>query len=79
MINTRELRGSKQQIARQIEQVNGQIISAYVVVEEPGAAPFMPPSDEDFARLMKDLESLAVEAPKADYSREAMYTRMPGE
>jgi hypothetical protein len=79
MIRTRELRGSKQQIVRQIEQVNGQIISAYVVVDEAAAASFVPPSDEDFAQLMKELESLAVEAPNVDCSREAMYTRMPGE
>ena len=79
MVSTLELRGSKQQIARQIEQVNRQIITAYLVVEEPVATQFVPPSDEDFSRMMKELESLAVQTPNVDYSREAMYTRMPGE
>jgi hypothetical protein len=79
MVSTLELRGSKQQIARQIEQVDGQIISAILVVDQPAATQFVPPSDEDFSRMMKDLESFAVHAPNVDYSREAMYTRMPGE
>jgi len=79
MFSTLELKGSKQQIARQVEQVNGQIITALLVVEEPAPTQFVPPSDEEFSRMMKDLESRAVQAPNVDYSREAMYTRMPGE
>jgi len=79
MLSTLELKGSKQQIARQVEQVNGQIITALLVVEQAAPTQFVPLSDEEFSRMMKDLASLAVQAPNADYSREAMYTRMPGE
>ena len=80
MVTTREIRGSKEQLKQQIEQVDGEILSAILVVDEPEQkSSFRSPSDEEFARLMNELESMAVDAPNADYSREAMYTRMPGE
>ena len=79
MVITRELRGSKEEIARQLEQVDGRIISAILVVENSKPADFVPPTGEEFVRLMKELESLTVAVPHADDSREAIYTRMPGE
>jgi len=79
MISTRELKGSKEEIARQIEEEQGSIVSVWMVVEEPANASFNPPSEEEFAQLMAELEALAVNVPHVDYSREAMYTRMPGE
>jgi hypothetical protein len=85
MVTTHELKGTKEQIVQQLEHMSGRIVSAIVVVEESQTAPFIsdgdfvPPSDEELEKMMKELESLAVSAPRADDSREAMYTRMPGE
>lgn len=79
MVSTRELRGSKEEIARQIEQVEGEIISAILVVNDDRGGAYDSPSEEEFFRLLSDLDTMAVSAPNADYSREAMYTRMPGE
>jgi hypothetical protein len=57
---------------------------AIVRVEEelPGAVQadhFVPPTDAELAAWMKEMEELAVDAPHADDSRAAIYTRMPDE
>jgi len=84
VVTTQELRGSKEEIVRQLDQVDGRIISAILFVEkatlegkEKGGG--VPPTDEEFERLMKELESLTVAVGHVDDSREAIYTRMPGE
>jgi hypothetical protein len=84
MVTTREIKGTKEQIAEQIGRMSGRIVSAIVVVDESAGSSeskqtFVPPTDEEFAKLMDELRALAVSAPNVDYSREAMYTRMPGE
>lgn len=83
VVTTREIRGSKEQIVEQIGRMSGRIVSAIVLVEDaptvPADSSFVPPTDEEFAKMMAELEKLAVSAPNVDYSREAMYTRMPGE
>ncbi len=80
MVSTREIKGTREQIVEQIEHVEGRIVSAILMVEESAAAgEFVPPTDEEFAKLAAELDSLAVRAGHVDDSREAMYTRMPGE
>ncbi|MCL2647185.1 MAG: hypothetical protein FWD61_09290 [Phycisphaerales bacterium] len=86
MVITQELKGSKEEIARQLEQMDGRVISAIIFmekavpeVERGGGKGFVPPTDEEFERLMKKLESLTVAVGHVDDSREAIYTRMPGE
>jgi hypothetical protein len=51
--------------------------NALVIVE--GSSPTKPLSDADFARIMAEGAADAVSVGHMDDSREAMYTRMPGE
>ena len=44
-----------------------------------GHEEFVRPTDAQLAAWMQELQDLAVSAPHADDSREAIYTRMPGE
>jgi hypothetical protein len=76
-MNARVLQGSKQEIAEKILQVPGEIREVVVIVEEPdAAAPTPPEPGEDIFAEMKPYE---VSVGDADFSREAIYTRMEGE
>lgn len=80
MLMMRELRGSKKEIARQIEQETQPVVSVLLFVEDPESAPTMVrPNEDDIARIQAAFDALAVEAGPVDYPREAMYTRLPGE
>ena len=79
MVSTREIKGSKEEIVEQIGKLNGRIVSAILVMEEPVEKPFVPPTEEEIAGMKRELEGLAVSVGNVDWSREAMYTRMPGE
>jgi hypothetical protein len=79
MVTTRQLNGSKDDIVKQIQRIDGHILSAILVVEEPSASQYVPPTDAEFAQMMEELASLTVSAPHADDSRDVIYTRMPGE
>jgi len=79
MVITKSLTGTREQIADEIRQIPGQILSATIVIDE-AATPRRPSlTDAEFIRFMKELEGLTVSVPHADDSREAIYTRMPGE
>lgn len=79
MVNTHAITGSKDQIVEQIQRLDGRVLSAVVLVEEPSAVDQPPLADSDFAELMAEMATDTVGVPHADDSREAIYTRMSGE
>ena len=79
MVSRLEITGSKEQIVEQIGRTHGRILSATLLIDQPVAEKFIPPTDVELSEMMEELDSLAVRSPNVDYSREAMYTRMPGE
>ncbi len=77
-MKTLVLRGSKQEIAEKLAQINGDVREAVVFVDEPlAAAP--EPLTFDETDLFAEMRSFMVDAPDVDDSREAIYTRMEGE
>ena len=79
MVTTREIKGSKEEIAEQIRGMGGRIISALVLVEELANPKYNELTEEEFAKLVAEMAADTVSVPHADDSREAIYTRMPGE
>jgi hypothetical protein len=69
------LQGSKQEIAEAVVAIPGEVHEAIVFVEEPTDAAQGPSSEDIFA----EMEPFTVSVGSADCSREAIYTRMPGE
>ena len=79
MVITKSLTGTRQQIVDEIRQLPGQIISATVVIDDV-APPRLPSLDDPaFQRFLEEMAVDTVSVPHADDSREAIYTRMPGE
>jgi hypothetical protein len=74
MMNARVLRGSKQEIAEIVTQIRGDVREAIVFVEEPASGDASPAED-----VFAEMEPFVVNAGDADFSREAIYTRMEGE
>jgi hypothetical protein len=71
------LKGTKQDIARQVANLEGDVREAIVFVEQlPAAVQGVPTTDDD---LFKEMEPYMVNVGNADYSREAVYGRTPGE
>jgi hypothetical protein len=77
-MTVRILTGSKEEIAQKVANLPGEVREVIAFVEEPVAESMqpLPPSDEDF---FKEMEPYMVEVGDVDYSREAIYSRMPGE
>ena len=73
-MNAQILTGSKREIAESVERLPGEVREAIVFVEEPSDAP--PDTVEE---LFAEMEPYMVHVGNADYSREALYTRMEGE
>ena len=70
------LQGSKQEIANKLLNMPGDVREVIVVVEEPIPAQEHPaPGEDNFA----EMEPYMVDVGDADFSREAIYTRMEGE
>ncbi|MGO9110763.1 MAG: hypothetical protein ACLP9L_16195 [Thermoguttaceae bacterium] len=67
------LRGSKQEIAEKAAGISGEVREVIVFIEEPSRGAGSP--DDIFA----EMEPLTVRAGGADFSREAIYSRMEGE
>jgi hypothetical protein len=69
------VKGSKQEIAETVVRIDGEVREAIVFVEEP--------SDQTPAASGEDLfaetEPFTVKVGGANYSREAIYTRMDAE
>jgi hypothetical protein len=68
------LRGSKQEIAEGVARIQGDVREAIVFVEEPSKGNAGPNED-----IFAEMEPFVATAGGADYSREALYTRMEGE
>jgi hypothetical protein len=68
------LRGSKQEISEKVAQIPGEVREVIVFIEEPAAGVGGP--DED---IFAEMEPFTVRAGGADFSREAIYSRMEGE
>ena len=69
------LKGSKQQIAETVARISGEVHEAIVFVEEPSEARAQAAEGDIFA----EMEPFTVKAGGANYTRDALYTRMPGE
>jgi hypothetical protein len=72
------LKGTKQEIAQQVANLEGDVREAIVFVEQPQvtAAQSVPATVEE---LFKEMEPYMVNVGNADYSSEAIYSRKPGE
>jgi hypothetical protein len=68
------LTGSKREIAESVARIPGEVREAIIFIEEPSDAP--PATVE---KLFAEMEPYMVHVGNADYSREALYTRMEGE
>ncbi len=68
------LRGSKEEIADSVTRLRGEVREAIVFIEEPSDT-IAGPGEDIFA----EMEPFTVNAGGADYSREAIYTRLERE
>lgn len=77
-MTARVITGSKQEIARKVASMEGEVREAIVFVQEPPGtlAQSVPETPEE---LFKEMEPYMAHVGKADYSREAVYSRKPGE
>ena len=72
------LKGSKQEIAQQVANLEGEVREAIVFIEQPTGATTQPlPATTE--ELFKEMEPYMVNVGNVDYSRDAIYCRMPGE
>jgi hypothetical protein len=72
--STQILRGSKREIAESVTQIRGEVREAMVFVEEPSDL-----TEDSPQKLFAAMEPYATHAGGADYSREALYSRMEDE
>ena len=73
-MKTQVLRGTKQEIAEGVAKIEGDIDEVIVLVREPSDT--IAPGEDIFA----EMEPFTVKVGEhVDYSREAIYPRMPGE
>jgi hypothetical protein len=77
-MTARVLTGSKQEIAQQVASLEGEVREAIVFVEEPAGAQTSP-MPATVKELFKEMEPYMVEVGDVDDSREAIYTKQPGE
>ena len=79
MVFGRVIEGRPDEIAREISQITGERRVKVVLMEEAQASEAPRMTDAEFEKAMAELHAMAVSAPHADDSREAIYTRQPGE
>jgi|tagenome__1003787_1003787.scaffolds.fasta_scaffold19825008_2 hypothetical protein len=73
-MTARVITGSKQEIARQVASMAGEVREAIVFVEEPStAAPRPVPATVE--ELFGEMEPYTARAGNVDYAREAIYSR----
>jgi hypothetical protein len=73
-MSTQILRGSKLEIAESVARIPGEVHEAIVFVEEPSDL-----TESSAQELFDSMEPFATHAGGADYSREALYSRMEKE
>jgi hypothetical protein len=76
MMVTHVLKGTKQQIARDLAQIPGEVREAIVFVEEPAGPRVLTHDGED---VFAEMRPFMVDVQDMDDSREAIYTRTEGE
>lgn len=77
-MTARVLTGSKQEIAQKVAGLEGEVREAIVFIEEPvGASTQSVPATVE--EMFKEMEPYMAAAGDVDYSREAIYSRKPGE
>lgn len=72
------LKGSKQEIAQQVANLEGEVREAIVFIESPVNAS-TPPVPATVEELFAEMEPYMVNVGNVDYSREAIYSRNPNE
>ncbi len=77
-MTARVLTGSKQEIAQQLANLEGEVREVIVFVEDPLSASTQP-VPETVDEFFAEMEPYMVLAGDVDYSREAIYSRMPRE
>jgi hypothetical protein len=77
-MKTHVLRGTKQEIAKSLSQISGEVLQAIVFVEEsaPTAADAHTCGAED---IFAEMRPFMVDGQDVDDSRETIYTRLEGE
>ena len=80
-MTARVIKGSKQEIAEQVARMDGDVREAIVFVTNDADVTLTPhatatASGED---MFAEMDQYTVEVGNADYSRESIYTRLPGE
>jgi hypothetical protein len=77
-MKTHVLRGSKQEIIKELARISGEVREAIVFEEEPAltAEAASAPDAED---MFAEMRPFMVEVQDVDDSRAAIYTRMEGE
>jgi hypothetical protein len=73
-MNVHVLRGSKQEIAEGIARIHGDVHEAVVFIEGPSDAAPRPGED-----IFAEMAPFTANAGGADYSRDALYSRLEGE
>lgn len=68
------LKGSKQEIAEGVARIPGEVREAIVFIEEPSDIP-----EDSAQKLFASMEPFTSHAGGADYSREALYSRVDDE
>ncbi len=76
-MKTRVLTGSKQQIAQEVASLEGEVCEAIVFIEEPAGA--APRAGETVDDMFAEMEPYMPHVGNVDYSRDAIYSRKPGE
>jgi len=78
-MTARVLTGSKQQIAQQVANLQGEVREVIIFIEEPVGTPAQLPVPATVEELFKEMEPYMANVGDVDDSREAIYTRMEGE
>ena len=80
-MTARILKGSKQEIAQKVASMEGDVREAIVFIEEPTGAPAAPrePVPATVEDMFKEMEPYMADVGDVDYSRDAIYSRKPGE
>ena len=68
------LKGSKREIAASVERISGEVREAIVFVEEP-----LDLTEDSPQAFFASMETFAAHVGGADYSREALYSRVEDE
>jgi hypothetical protein len=76
-MKTHVLRGSKEEIARELVRISGEVREAIVFEEEPAAAPAG--AEPEAGDIFAEMRPFMVDVPDVDDSREAVYSHMDGE